>query len=170
LAEVTNSSKQAAANLQQDLNTQQATLEAENKEHALTIQSLKHEFKCHEVTERCLEKLTGFLNKLEFSNEGSLSIGLPESMGVGAFLHEQQSMELELKSKNSEVRTLQQELQRTTNELQHGKLVLKNLSTDFQNQSQSRSETCSSYGDEEAEVKTAVLQPVFTGQGKRRRS
>ena len=170
MAEVTNSSKQVVANLQQDLNTQQATLEAKNKKHALIIQSLKHEFKCHEVTKRCLEKLTEFLNKLEFSNEESLSIGLPESMGVDAFLHEQQSMKLELKSKNSEVRTLQQELQRTINELQHGKLVLKNLSTNFQNQSQSRSKTCFSYDDEEAEVKTAVLQPMFIGQEKRRRS
>jgi hypothetical protein len=56
-------------------------------------------------------------------------------MSVDAFLHEQQSIKLELESKNLEVRILQQELQRTTNELQHEKLVLKNLSTNFQNQS-----------------------------------
>ena len=64
-----------------------------------------------------MEKLTRFLNKLEFSNEESLSIDLSKSMDVDAFLHEQQSIKLELESKNLEVRILQQELQRTTNEL-----------------------------------------------------
>jgi len=170
LTEVTNSLKQVIINLQQDLNIQQAILEAKNKKHALIIQSLKHEFKCHKVMKRCLKKLTEFLNKLEFSNEESLSIDLSESMSVDAFLHEQQSMKLELKSKNSKVRTLQQKLQRTINELQHEKLVLKNLSTNFQNQSQSRSKTCFSYDDEKVEVKTAVLQSMFIKQRKRRRS
>ncbi len=179
-----NSLKQAAVNLQQELNTLQATLEAETKEHALAIQSLKHEFKCHGVTEKCLKaterrlkheratvkKLTEFLNKLEFPNEGSLSIALPGKMSLGAFLHEQESMGLELESKNSEVRTLQQELQRTINELQYKQLVLENLREGFEIQPQSKSKTCFSCGDEESEVKTAELQQASIRQGKRRRS
>jgi len=168
-AEFVESSKQVAAGLQRQLDTQQATFEVERREHALTVQSLQHESARCEATERCLEHeratvqtLAGILNKLELPNGEDLGIDLPDNIGLGTLFHEWESTK-------SEVKSLRNELQRTTNELQHKQLVLDNLSGKFKIQSQSMSETSFSDSDEETNTGTAKLQPVPTAQGKGRR-
>ena len=94
-AEFVESSKQAAADLQRQLDTQQATFEVERREHALTVQSLQHESTRCEATERCLEHeraivqtLIDILNKLELSNEEDLSIDLPNNIDLDTLFHE----------------------------------------------------------------------------------
>ena len=61
--------REAVTNYQNICAGQQETLENEKRERALAAQSLRHEFKCHEATERALEQerarvrdLVGFLN------------------------------------------------------------------------------------------------------------
>ena len=163
------SSKQVAADLQRQLDTQQAAFEEERRDYALAIQSLQHESARCEATERCLEHerttvqtLAGILNKLELSNEEDLNIDLPDNIDLDTLLHEWESTK-------SEAKSLRNELQRTINELQHKQLVLDNLSGKFKIQSQSMSETSFSDSDEKINTGTVKLQLVSTTQGKRRR-
>lgn len=168
-AESVKLSKQAAAGLQGQLDTQKAAFEEEKREYALAVQSLQNESARCEAIERCLEHeratvrtLAGILNKLEISNGEDLGIDLPNNIGLGTLLHEWESTK-------SEVSTLRNELQRTTHKLQHKQLVLDNLSGKSKIQSQSMSETSFSDSDEETNTGTAILQPIPTAQGKERR-
>jgi seryl-tRNA synthetase len=168
-AKFVESSKQAAAGLQRQLDTQQAAFEEERRDYVLAVQSLQHESARCEATERSLEHeratvqtLAGILNKLELPNGEDLGIDLPDNIGLGTLFHEWESTK-------SEVKSLRNELQRTTKELQHKQLVLDNLSGKFKIQSQSMSETSFSDSDEETNTGTAKLQPVPTAQGKGRR-
>jgi len=95
-------------------------------------------------------------------NEEDLSIDLLNNIDLDILFHE-------WKSTKSEVKSLQNKLQRTINELQHKQLVLDNLSRKFKIQSQSMSETSFSDNDKKINTETVKLQSVFTTQEKRRR-
>ena len=130
IVKVTNLSKQAAANFQEDLIAQRATNEAEKEKHSLTIQSLQNESNCHKATLRCLEHeratvqfLKSFLDKFEFPR-GDIEIAIPERLSLGTILLEWENIMLELESTKSELeitksamKSLQEQIQHTTNDL-----------------------------------------------------
>ena len=138
----------------------------ERRERALAVQSLGHESARREATERCIEheratvqKLTGILDKLELQKGGEMGIDLSDNLGLGTLFHEWERMK-------SEVKVLRKELKRTTDELQHKKLVIENLTGKFEIQSQSMSETSFSDSGEETNIDVAELQTISTAEGK----
>ena len=143
---------------------QQEALETGKREHALTTQSLAHEFKCHAATEASAGSLiqhqhNGFQDLIRLLN----TIGIPrradpnDSTGVGTLWLERDSLRVKLEQQKTKIHDLEVELQSVRGNLRH-----KQLLSDSQNaNTESLSMPPNSESSErEVEVKTAVLLPA----------
>ena len=164
-AALAESSKQAAAGLQTQLESQQATIEVDKREHAMAVQSLEHESARREDTECSLQheraivqKMIAILDQVGLPNGNGLGQDILDSIGLGTLFYE-------LENTKSEVKSLRNELQRMGGELQHKQLVLENLSRNFQVESQSMSGTSFSDSDEEISTEEGELRAASTLQG-----
>lgn len=169
-AALADSSKQAAAGLQTQLESQQATIEVDRREHAIAVQSLEHESARREDTECSLQheraivqKMIAILDKVGLPNGNGPRQDLLDSIGLGTLFYE-------LENTKSEANRLRNELQRMAGELQHKQLVMENLSRNFQVESQSMSETSFSDSDEEISTEEGELRAASTLQGMGQRS
>jgi len=125
------SSKQAVAGLQRQLNDQREAFENERRERTLAMQALDYESGRRGDVENCLDfergtvqKLIDFVNRLEFPKREGSCATLPDDTSLG-FFHEWQVTK-------SEVGYLQGQLERTVDQLHHKQLILENLSADLE--------------------------------------
>ena len=155
--------REALTNYQNICAGQQETLENEKRERALAAQSLRHEFKCHEATERALEHerahvrdLVGFLNTLDLPR----CVDPNDNAGIGTLYLEHDRMAARLKQMDAKTTSLEQELQSTRDDLQQKRLLLEDLSGNLKVEPVSASIPPASESDEEEnEIRTAVLLP-----------
>ena len=92
---------------------QQEALEAEKRERALAAQSLTHEFKCHEATEKSfgmlleqerarVQDLVGLLNTLDFSGRADSN----DNLGIGTLWQDKESMKARLEQQDLNTKRL----------------------------------------------------------------
>ena len=154
--------REAVTNYQNICAGQQETLENEKRERALAAQSLRHEFKCHEATERALEQerarvrdLVGFLNTLDLPRW----VDPNDNAGIGTLCLERIRMTTRLEQTTARTMSLEQELQSARDDLQQKRLLLEDLSCNLKVEPMSASIPPASESDEEDAIKTAVLVP-----------
>ena len=145
--------KETVSNYQRAFATQQEALESEKRERALVIQSLNHESSCHKATEGSLEQerahfrdFIGFLDTLEIPRRADLN----DNASIGTIWLEGNDMKGKLEHSERKAKGLEQELRSTRDDLQHKRLLLEELSRNFEvaPESTSMSPTSESSGEE----------------------
>ena len=123
--------RDSVSNYQRSLTRQQEALGSKEKEHALAVQSLSYEFKCHGETERSLEKERGHVrNIISFLN----TLDIPRrpdpdnNSGTGTLWLER---EHRLEQLDAKTKSLEEELQSAREDIQHKTLLLEDLSQNF---------------------------------------
>jgi len=164
--------KETVSNYQRAFVTQQEALESEKRERALIIQSLNHESSCHKVTERSLEQecaqirdFIRFLDTLKVPRRADLN----ENVSIGTIWLEGNGIKRALEQLEAKTKSLEQELYNTRDDLQHKRLLLEELSRNFEvaPESTSMSPTSESSGEENEQM---VLLSEPRKQRKRVRS
>ena len=164
--------KETVSNYQRAFATKQEALESEKKERALVTQSLNNESSCHKATKRSLEQerahirdFIGFLDTLEVPRRTDLN----DNASIGTIWLEENGMKGTLKQLEAKTKSLEQELYNTRDDLQHKRLLLKQLSRNFEvgPESTSMSPTTESSGEENEQM---VLLSEPHDQRKRVRS
>ena len=160
------------SNYQKAFATQQEALELEKGERALVTQSLNHESSCHKATERSLEQerahvrdFIGFLDTLEIPRRADLN----DNASIGTIWLEGNSIKSALENLEAKTKSLEQELYNTRDDLQHKRLLLEELSRNFEVTPESTSMTPISESSGE-ENKQMVLLSEPGEQRKRVRS
>ena len=127
--------KETVSNYQRAFATQQEALESEKRERALVIQSLNHESSCHKATERSLEQerahfrdFIGFLDTLEVPRRADLN----DNASIGTLWLERNGTKEILEQLEAKTKSLEQELHNTRDDLQHKRLLLEELSRNFE--------------------------------------
>ena len=127
--------KETVSNYQKAFATQQEALELEKRERALVTQSLNHESSCHKATERSLEQerahvrdFIGFLDTLEIPRRADVN----DNASIGTIWLERNGMKGALEKLEAKTKSLEQELYNTRDDLQHKRLVLEELSRNFE--------------------------------------
>jgi septal ring factor EnvC (AmiA/AmiB activator) len=152
---------------------QREELESTKREHALTAQSLTHEFKCHEATEKSFESLLE-LERVRIQDlMGLLDIlsgraGSNDDRGIGTLWHENESMKARLSQQDLKITRLEAELQNTKDELQHKRLQLDDLWGDMNAEQENTLSRPPTESSEEGEVKTALLLPPGPNKQRKR--
>ena len=138
----------------------------------LVTQSLSHEINCHKATQRSLEQerahirdFIGFLDSLKVSRRSD-----PEdNASIGTLWLERNGMKGTLEQLEAKIESLERELLNTRDDLQHKRLLLKDLSRNFKVAAESTSMSPASESSEE-ENETKVLLSEHDGQRKRVRT
>ena len=127
--------KETVNNHQRAFATQQEALESEKRERALILQSLNYETSCHRATERSLEQerahfqdFIRFLDTLEIPRR----VDLNNNASIGTIWLEGNGMKGKLEQLEGKVKYLEQELHNTRDDLQHKRLLLEELSRNFE--------------------------------------
>ena len=127
--------KETVGNYQRAFASQQEALESEKRERALVTQSLSHESRCHKVTERSLEQerihfqdFIGFLDTLEVPRRADSN----DNASIGTLWLERNGMKRTLEQLDAKTKSLEQELRSTRDDLQHKRLLLEDLSRNFE--------------------------------------
>ncbi len=145
------------SNYQRAFATQQEALESEKRERALVTQSLNHESSCHKATERSLEQerayirdFIGFLDTLEVPRRADLN----DNASIGPIWLEGNGMKGALEQLEAKTKSLEQELYNTRDDLQYKRLLLEELSRNFEvaPESTSMSPTSESSGEENEQM------------------
>ena len=128
-------SKKTVSNYQRAFATLKEALESEKRERALVIQSLNHESSCHKAIKRSLEQerahirdFIGFLNTLEVPRRADLN----DNASIGTIWLKGNGMKRALKQLEGKTKSLEQELYNTRDDLQHKRLLLAQLSRNFE--------------------------------------
>ena len=144
--------KESVSNYQRAFATQQEALELEKRERALVIQRLNHESSCHKSTERSLEQerahiwdFIGFLDSLEVPRRADLN----DNVSIGTIWLEGNCMKRKLDHLEAKTESLEQELSNTRVDLQHKRILLEELSRNFEVSPESTSMTPTSDGSGE---------------------
>ena len=149
--------KETVSNYQRAFATQQEALESEKRERALVTQSLNNKSSCHKATERLLEQerahirdFIGFLDTLEVPRRTDLN----DNASIGTIWLEENGMKGALKQLEAKTKSLEQELYNTRDDLQHKRLLLEQLSRNFEvaPESTSMSPTTESSGEENEQM------------------
>lgn len=161
--------KETVSNYQKAFTTQQEALELEKRERALITQSLNHESSCHKATERSLEQerahirdFIGFLDTLEIPRRADLN----DNASISTIWLEGNTIKGALEKLEAKTKSLEQELYNTRDDLQHKRLLLEELSRNFEVAPESTSITPISESSKE-ENKQMVLQSKPRKQRKR---
>jgi len=161
--------KETVNNYQRAFATQQEALESER---ALVLQSLNHESSCHRATERSLEQehahirdFIGFLDTLEVPRRADLN----DIASIGTIWLEGNDMKGKLEQSEHKAKNLEQELRSTRDDLQHKRLLLEELSRNFEVAPESTSMSPTSESSRE-ENEQMVLLSEPREQRKRMRS
>ena len=107
-------------------------IDAQEEELNMARESLKHEFKLHENTEKDLElcraserRLQVFVNKCPVTAEGLAS--LPENFKLGTLLQEHEALQMEHESLKGKSDALMEQLKMTWKDLQHQQSLVREL-------------------------------------------
>ncbi|KAL8832502.1 MAG: hypothetical protein Q9191_000229 [Dirinaria sp. TL-2023a] len=155
--------KEIVSNYQKAFATQQEALELEKRERALVTQSLNHEFSCHKATERSLEQerahvrdFIGFLNTLEIPRRADLN----DNASIGTIWLEGNDMKAALENLEAKTKSLEQKLYNIRDDLQHKRLLLKELSRNFEIALESTFMTSISESSEEENEQMMLLSEL----------
>jgi len=149
--------KETVSNYQRAFASQQEVLESEKRERALVTQSLSHESSCHKATERSLEQerthfrdFIGFLDTLEVPRRADPN----DNASIGTVWLERNGMKGTLEQLEAKTKSLEQELRNTRDDLQHKRLLLEELSRNFEvaPESTSMSPASESSGEENEQM------------------
>lgn len=151
---------------QRSLARQQGATEYEKNQHALTTQSLARESQCHQMTVQSLEHERAQVRDfIDFLDALHLPISKsPMETSVGALWLERNDMKAELEDHATKTRYLEQELEQAQEELEHKRLLLKNLSKDFGQDPQA---TNPSKGKDEDMVEDEEIMSLGSGSDRK---
>ncbi len=153
--------KDAVSNYKEAFAHQQETCEATKHERALLSQTLTLEVRNHEATERALEQeraniqdVLRFLHSIEVPRRANPD----ENASIGTIWIEKNDMEVRLEQADTKIKSLEEELQNTRDDLQHKRLLLEELSGGIKAEPRSAPVSPASHSSDE-ENETAVLLP-----------
>jgi len=132
----------------------------EKRERALVTQSLNYESSCHKATERSLEQerahfrdFIGFLDTLEVPRRADLN----DNASIGTVWVEGNGMKGALEQLEVKTKSLEQELYNTRDDLQHKRILLEELSRNFEVALESTSMSPSSKSSREENGQMVLL-------------
>ena len=158
--------KEAVSNYKDAFARQQEAFEATKNERALLSQTLSMEARNHEATERALEQeraniqdVIRFLDSIEVPRRANPD----ENASIGTIWIEKNDMEVRLEQSNTKIKSLEEELQNTRDDLQHKRLLVEELSGSIRVEPRSAPVSPASHSSGEKN-ETTVLLPRKRGR------
>ncbi len=152
--------KETVSNYQRAFASQQKALKSKKRERALVTQSLSHESSCHKAIERSLKQkrtyvrdFIEFLNTLEIPRRANSN----DNTSIDTVWLERNCMKETLEQLKIKTKSLEQKLQNIRDDLQHKRLLLKELSRNFEIASESTFMSPDSESSEKENEKMMLL-------------